>query len=378
MTLTVVAAIAVLLAALPAILFVVNLAEFAPPAWSPPWPESSAARPQQVSLLIPARNEVRSIEGVIASALQSENVELEVLVLDDHSEDETAEIVQRMAEKDTRVRLIHGAPLPAGWNGKQHACYQLANESQFARLAFIDADVRLRPDALVRLITHQEATGVGLLSAFPHQITGTWLEKWMIPLMHFILLGFLPVRRMRRSVDPAYAAGCGQLFVTRKDSYHQAGTHAAIRASRHDGLKLPRAYRIAGLSTDVVDGTSIASCRMYRSAGEVVQGLLKNASEGIANPKLIVPFSIILLGGGVVPWATLPLSMIDPQPLSWVLSLMAIVLSHLPRAIAAGRFQQSWQGVLFHAPALVLFVLLQWLALFNYLRGHQTRWRGRV
>ncbi len=368
---------ATLCAASPAAMFVANRRIFLPPA-KRSLTQTASGIVYEVSLLIPARDEAKGIEAAVRAALASEEVAIEVIVLDDHSTDNTAGIVSAMAQADRRVRLVAGKTLPEGWNGKQHACHQLASAASYDRLVFIDADVRLATDALSRLLSYQDQSGVALLSAFPQQETGTWLEKWIIPLMHFILLGFLPMRRMRTSVDPAYAAGCGQLFLTHQSDYQAAGTHAAIRASRHDGVKLPRAYRAAGLSTDVVDGTTLATCRMYTSAAEVIRGVLKNAIEGIANPKLIVPFTIILIAGTILPWFTMLAAVITGNLPVALLSTVAIVLSHLPRALAARQFRQSWQGVLFHTVSIALFMMLQWIALFNHVRGHKTKWRGRA
>ncbi len=333
---------------------------------------------QSVSVLIPARNEARGIAETVNLALASQDAQVEVVVLDDHSSDRTAEIVNQIAENDSRVRCVAGDPLPAGWNGKQYACVQLAEFASHERLLFLDADVRLRPGALARLIEQQDDNNVALLSAFPHQETGTALEKLIIPMMHFILLGFLPLARMRASSHPAYAAGCGQLFLTRREAYRQAGTHRAICQSRHDGLKLPRIYREAGLMTDVVDGTDLADCRMYRSAGEVIRGVVKNATEGIANPRLIVPFSIVLLGGSVLPVVTLVWSMAEQNPLAIVVSTVGVIVGHLPRAIGAIRFRQSSFGVICHSLATLIFVALQWIALVFHLLGRQIAWRGRT
>jgi hypothetical protein len=255
---------------------------------------------------------------------------------------------------------------------------QLAEAAKFPRLVFIDADVRLRPLALRRLAARQEESDVALLSAFPHQQTGTLLEKMIIPLMHFILLGFLPLSRMRASPHTAYAAGCGQLFMTCRPQYEVAGTHAAIASSRHDGLKLPRAYREAGLMTDLIDGTDLAECRMYHSAAEVIRGVLKNAIEGIASPKLILPFSVVLLGGSVLPVVTLVCGILQGSALIIALSAVGVTLGHLPRAVAAIRLRQSWVGVALHSIAVLIFVLLQWVALANHLLGRQVAWRGRI
>ena len=330
-----------------------------------------------VSVLIPARDEEASIQSSLEAALRSLDVEIEVVVLDDHSADRTSSIVKQLAEKDSRVVYLQGASLPDGWNGKQFACKQLADVASHDNLVFLDADVRLQPHTLCRLLRQQQAEQLSLLSVFPHQETGTWLEKWIIPMMHFILLGFLPFDRMRASPHPAYAAGCGQLFLTSKSDYLKAGTHEAIRGSRHDGLKLPRVYRLAGLMTNVYDGTELAECRMYHSAGEVVRGVLKNATEGIANPRLIFPFSLLLIGGSVLPVVTLIVSLVEGHTLAIILSGIGVVLGHAPRAIAAVKLRQPIQGVICHAPATLVFVILQYVALLNQLRGRQVAWRGR-
>ena len=331
-----------------------------------------------VSVLIPARDEQDGIAASVNAALRNEGVELEVLVLDDHSTDRTAEIVRQLADSDSRVRYLAGEELPEGWNGKQFGCSQLAAAADHSTLVFIDADVRLQSDALQRLMACHETTRVGLLSVFPHQETGTILEKWIIPLMHFVLLGFCPLHRMRSDSSPALAAGCGQLFMTDRDAYRQAGTHAAIRGSRHDGVKLPRAYRAVGLMTDVYDGCDLAECRMYHSATEVVRGVLKNASEGLAGPKLIFPFTILLVGGSVLPICVLAWSLAAGDIVVAAIAATGVLVGHVPRMLAAIRLRQSWLGVICHAPATLLFVILQWAAFLNHLAGRQVAWRGRT
>ncbi|WP_182866971.1 glycosyltransferase [Rhodopirellula sp. JC639] len=374
------------LTALPAVMFLANLSLFqclgaVGLRWCPGLSQSPSddAPPEPcVSILIPARDEASAIGRCVEAALASEKVTTEVIVLDDDSTDATAEIVAQLGQADQRVRLIHGRPLPAGWNGKQHACWQLAAAATYDRFVFLDADVRLAPDALFQLISYHDETGVGLLSTFPHQITGTWLEKWLIPMMHYILLCYLPFSRMRSHPDTGLAAGCGQLFLTSRQDYENAGTHEAIKSSRHDGVKLPRTYRSAGLMTDVVDGTDLAECRMYRGATEVVRGVLKNATEGIAAPKLIVVFSVLLLGASVLPLVALVLSVAENHSVAIAISGVAIVLAHLPRLIAVVRLRQSLFGALCHVPATTVFVLLQWIALANHLAGRQIAWRGRT
>lgn len=354
-----------------------NLRIFRPP----PAPEEPAPLPA-VSVLIPARDEEAVIGASVSAALASRAAEVEVVVLDDRSEDATAEIVRGIARRDGRVRLIPGEDLPPGWCGKQHACWTLAQEARHPLLVFIDADVRLAPDALARLAAGLEATGADLLSGFPRQETVGLLEKLVIPLMHFILLGFLPIARMRRSPDPAYAAGCGQLFITRRGAYDRSGGHSAIRGTLHDGLKLPRAYRLAGLKTDVCDATELAVCRMYRTPGAVWNGLAKNAGEALASPRLIVPMTIVLLVGQVLPALLVPAGLCRfPQP--WpprVLACAAAALgaSYYSRWAPAIRFRQSRLGALLHPLGVLVFLAIQWSAFVRNWAGRPSSWKGRL
>lgn len=332
-----------------------------------------------VSVLVPARNEEQGIARSLASLLTNQGVQFEVIVMDDHSSDRTAFIVKELARGEPRLRLVLAPELPDGWNGKQHACWHLAQLAQHDRLLFVDADVHLASNALTRLLSEHAQGGAALLSGFPQQITGSWAEHVLIPMMHFVLLGYLPLDRMRASTQPQFGAGCGQLFLTSRVDYLAAGGHEAIRQSRHDGLQLPRSYRRVGLSTDLFDASDIASVRMYMGWSSVLQGLQKNATEGIANAKLIAPFSLLLLGSAVLPL----LSLAHGWYYGWPATAMGVLglaslLSFAPRGLLAARLQQSWWGVLLHPLAVVIFVAVQWIAFVRSSCGWgPVAWKGR-
>ena len=385
MVLLVISCILLALALLPLALFVKNLQDFQRACSDPAILERASQIP--VSVLIPARNEESSIGAALDRLIESTHRRFEVLVLDDASEDATAQIVESKSDRFQAIALHRSKGLAPGWNGKQNACWQLAQLAQYDRLLFLDADVRLSPEALVRILAEQEYREAPLVSGFPFQETGSFAEKLLIPMMHYILLGFLPIERMRNSTDPGFAAGCGQLFLAKKADYLQAGGHSALAGSRHDGIKLPRAFRQVGLKTDIFDASDLATCRMYHNLQQVHQGLLKNATEGIANPKLIGPFTILLLGGSVLPiclflwqlvrclegslWSGLPLATLI------ILGLAALV-SWLPRLLAQRRFRQSMLGVLMHPWSVLWFVSLQWTALLRQALRLKTAWRGRL
>jgi hypothetical protein len=360
------------LAALPAVLVAHNLMLFREPP--PPRP---GLRPR-VSLLIPARNEEANIDAAIRAGLASKGVELEVLVLDDHSTDRTSELVLERARRDPRLRLVQAPPLPAGWSGKQHACHVLAGLARHPLMVFVDADVRLAPDALARIVAFFDEYDVGLASGFPHEETGTAGEALIIPLIHVLLLGYLPIYAARRLRIPAFAAGCGQLIAVRREAYGQAGGHVAIKSSRHDGLALPRAFRRAGIATDLFDATSIARCRMYNGAREVWRGFAKNATEGMATP-LALPLWTLLLGGGhVLPFGLLPIAAALGSAPTLMACALAVVCAYGVRIALALRFRQSWVGAALHPVGVAVLLALQWSALVAQLRGRPAVWRDRA
>lgn len=365
------AGIALLFALVPALVYLRNTRYFKLPP-----PDPAHASLSEISVLIPARNEEAAIGAAVEAVLGSHGVRLEVIVLDDHSTDGTAAIVHKLVQQDVRVRLEPSLPLPPGWAGKQHACWQLANHARYPLLAFLDADVRLEPDALARMVAFLHTSKADLVSGFPRQETGTFLERLLIPLIHFVLLGYLPLWRMRAGTAPAYAAGCGQFFLTTREAYVWTGGHSAVKDSFHDGITLPRAYRRAGMMTDVCDATSLATCRMYRSAHEAWNGLAKNAREGLAAPKLIVFTTMMLLCGQVLPVMLLGFAA-EMSPAALAITFAAIAASYYPRFDSVWRFHQPWLGAALHPLGTALLLAIQWYATFRAWIGRPVGWKGR-
>ena len=322
-----------------------------------------------ISVLIPARNEEANIGDACAAVLASTGVEVELVVLDDASTDRTPDILRAIA--DPRLRIASAPKLPPGWSGKQHACHVLGGLARHDLMVFVDADVRLAPDALSRMAGYMARHPVGLASGFPRQVTVTWSEQLLLPLIHFLLLGFLPMAAMLRSGSPGLGAGCGQLFIARKPAYVQSGGHAAIRASLHDGLTLPRAFRRAGLMTGLFDATPFATCRMYASAAQVWEGLCKNATEGMAKPGALPVWTLILFGGQVLPAMLMLLSPSAPAAL-------ALAASSGLRLVLAARFRQPWLAAVLHPLGVLAVLVVQWSSLVRALRGRPATWRGRA
>lgn len=369
--LAILAAICLALALIYTCITLVNLTVFYPP-------QSASGQLFHVSILIPARDEAENIEAAVCGALAQQGVAVEVVVLDDNSSDGTASIVRRLAQHDSRVRLLDGKALPQGWNGKQHACHQLASAAQHPILLFVDADVRLSADAAARLQGHMHSRDLALVSGFPYQITGTFGEALVIPQILVVLLGYLPFPMARSNpADPRFAAGCGQLMMARADAYRQAGGHAAFRHLMHDGLNLPRNIRRAGGRTDITDATPLATCRMYANWADIWSGFTKNATEGMATPRALPVWTMLLGGGHLLPWLLLPVSLLAGAELAATLSAAAIAATLTARVALALRVRQKTLSVLFHPVGVCITLAIQWSALIGARRGRQAVWRGR-
>lgn len=368
--LTGLALIALALSGLYAVVTLANLAIFRVPA--APAGEVALA----ISILIPARDEAANIDAALDAILAQQGVDLEVIVLDDGSSDGTGARVAARAASDPRVRPVRGAGLPVGWNGKQYACHQLAGHARYPVLLFVDADVRLTPDAVSRMWFYLERRRLDLVSGFPHQITRTLVEIVTIPQILVVLLGYLPFPFARMTNGVGFAAGCGQLMMVRAEAYAKAGGHAAFRKRMHDGLNLPRNVRRTGGRTDILDATRIASCRMYDNWADIWQGFTKNATEGMAKPVALPIWTVLLGGGHVLPFVLAPLTWIAGTALAPTLAALGLLA--LARIALALKVRQHPLSVLLHPVGVIVTIWIQWSAFIDARKGRQAVWRGRA
>ncbi len=353
-------------------------------------PEPSAGdEGWSVTVCIPARNEEANLEACVRSVLAAADADSRsrtvVMVYDDGSTDATGEILARLLAEDDRVVAARTTPLPIGWNGKQHACDAMGRQCDTDWMLFTDADVRFAPDALRRtraaLVRASDGgRDVALFSAFPRERTGTVGESLIVPLIHVVLLAYLPFGRMRSTLDPAASAACGQFILCRRDAWLQVGGHGSIRASMHDGVRLPRIFRRGGFPTDVFDGTDLAECRMYRGWGETWRGFTKNAYEGLGHPALLAFITVLHLGGHVAPWIVAALGItgfLTLTTVGWAMLATAIAAQLVLRARLAARFRQSWIGAALHPIGQAMLTVIQWWSLVLHLTGRRS-WRGRT
>ncbi|MFM7261573.1 MAG: glycosyltransferase, partial [bacterium] len=296
-----------------------------------------------------------------------------------------------LAAEDARVVVVPRRALPAGWNGKQHACFRMAEhglayDPALEWFLFTDADVRLEPDAVARALGFAQRADAALVSTVPREMTGSIGEMLLVPLIHFVLMGYLPFGRMRATRDPAASAACGQFILVSRTAYRASGGHEGFRDSMHDGVKFPRAVRRAGLRTDLYDGTESVSCRMYRGFMQTWRGFAKNAYEGLGNLVLLVFITIWHAVGHLVPWLVIVAVILRGEVrgdvhseafTACMLAVAAIGCALAYRALLCVRFRQSWLNVPLHPLSILTLTAVQWWSLWLDRTGRRG-WKGRI
>lgn len=234
-----------------------------------------------LSILIPARNEEKRIEACLQSIVDQRLYPKELIILDDHSTDQTRAIVERFAETYPWIRVQSGQPLKRGWLGKSYACSQLAEAAASDWLLFLDADVRLKRGAVESVYKQLCMQKTGMLSGFPEQKTGTFFEHLVVPMMMFTIGCHLPVKWVRKSKNPAFAAAHGGFIAIEKNCYHDIGGHEAIKDSLVDDMALARRVKEKGFPFTLASIHPFVYMRMYESGQEVWEGFRKNLFPGV-------------------------------------------------------------------------------------------------
>lgn len=251
--------------------FVTTLTYRATPLLTPGDP-CYQADPPLVSVLIPAKDEERSIADCVMSVLAQSYLRIEVLVVDDRSEDGTANVVRGIAAHDPRVRLISVQSLPAGWTGKNHALVCGANQARGDWLLFIDSDTRHEPENLSVLMEYCRQEEADLVSVLPRWRNGSFWERVAQPVAALLLILKSPPHRVNNDADRRTAFANGQYILVRRKTYDAIGGHAAVRDKFVEDIHLARRAKGKGHRVRLVRAPDLTSTRMYTSLRALVRG----------------------------------------------------------------------------------------------------------
>jgi hypothetical protein len=337
-------------------------------------PGRSPAPPvERVSVLLPLRDEAHRVGPTLAALLLALGhvPRVELLVLDDGSTDGTGDVVHRRCGTDRRVRLITGTDRPDGWLGKTWACWQLARQAdpRSTVLVFMDADVLLAPRALPAVVDLLRSNGLDLVSPYPRQIAEGVAERLVQPLLQWSWLTTLPLRLAERSTRPSSAAANGQLLAVDRATYDRAGGHRAVRGAVLDDIALLRAVKAIGGRGGMVDGTELASCRMYHGWAQLRDGYTKSLWSAFGGP-----------GRGLAAATGLGLVYGWPAAAALAGSRVGAVgyLAAVAGRVLTGRRTggRVWPDALAHPASVAVF---GWLVARSTRENHRgaLRWKGR-
>jgi len=365
----------------------VNVASFGGlrPA-APPPPEDAPL----VSILVPARNEARNIEACVGSLLMQDYPHYELIVLDDHSDDGTGEIVRRLGLGDSgNRRVISGEPLPVGWTGKSWACHQLSLAARGDYLFFTDADTTHAPGTLSAVVAAACAYRADLLSAWPRLITKTPGEKLVIPMIlllgmvmypHWLvlLLQMYPnvAARLPTAARRMLGAANGQFIFFTRAAYERIGGHAALRDHLVEDVALGRAVAARmgeGMRLLNCESLRFSTCRMYRSFPEVWEGFTKNMRAAFENSLA----GFLGIGAMQVCGFLLPFVFVFVPGPARPLVIMQVGVIYLIRIVLTLRFRTSWTGCLLH-PLGEALALAIGLNSWRRLATKGVTWKGRT
>ena len=329
-----------------------------------------------VSVLVPARDEAARIGACLEGLARQRYERLEVIVLDDCSEDRTGEIARSFEGRVPGLRVLDGEPLPPGWVGKPHACARLAREARGEWLLFTDADVVHAPESVARAIAIARATGADLLTALPRQQTGTFAERLVIPLLYFLVAGFLPMFALPFARWWRLAAASGQYMLFRREAYEAIGGHEAVRDRIVEDVELARAVRRARRRLVIADGRQLATCRMYEGWDEIVEGFSKNAFAGAGGSAVTLALmASVAIALFVVPPAGLVVSLAVGAPAAWFAAETALALAS--RVVLALYFRQPLASALLHPIAVLAAIRIALRSFWLTRSGAGVAWRGR-
>lgn len=322
-----------------------------------------------VSVLIPARNEAENIINLIQSLKAQLYSNIEVIIVDDHSTDDTFTLAKKYINDDTRFQIIKGEKLPQGWLGKNHACYQLSQKATGKYFLFIDADVTLAPNAIQSALAEVQTKNLALLSLFPDQQMQSFAEKIVVPVMHYLLLSLLPLRLIYKSKNPAFAAANGQFMFFDAKFYKENQFHKHFYNIVIEDIAIIKYMKQKEMAVETLLGNSLVNCRMYNNYAQAKEGFSKNLFAGFNNNIVLMSFYFFFI---FISYFIISFYLSIPLIL---LFLVLIVVMRISIAILAK--QNIFEQLLLHPVQMCMLIYLAFLSYFRK-KQKQITWKGRV
>jgi chlorobactene glucosyltransferase len=333
-----------------------------------------------LSVVVPARDEARSIERCVRSLLTQTLDDLELIVVDDRSSDETPAILERLAREDARLRVVRGATLPDGWVGKPWALAQGAQAARGTWLLFTDADTWHAPAACSSALGFVLTRDADALSLSTYQELGTPAERAVLPaILGMILIACGSMEALNDPSRPEHALANGQYLLVSRQAYDALGGHDALRGALVEDVEFARRLKADGrYRLLIAGGEPFVRVRMYRSLREIWDGFTKNmyaAARG--DLRALGGAAMVLSALSIVPAALAVDAIARRRPVRACEALLCLAMGG---AVAARGFRFTWlpRHLAWWAPLGYAFcgaVVLN--STLCVLSGRGVEWRGR-
>ena len=332
-----------------------------------------------ISVLVPARDEEANIETCLKSLQEQDYPNFEILVMDDHSSDNTAAIVGQLAARDSRIRLFESEPLPEGWAGKPFACYQLAQKAKGSWFLFVDADTIHAPHMLRSVLSKAIESRTGLLSGFPRQLANSLPQKIAIPVLYFVIMSWLPIWWLHRSRKPRPSLAIGQFLLFPREDYWRIGGHQAVKSRIIEDVWLGVEINRSGSRHIAIDLSPVVSCNMYRDVGSMWEGFIKWIYSVAALSRLGLA---MLLAAGYVfylapfywLWRELFVA-----PTGWgAIIIFQVVMVFGMRWLVDSRFKEPVVSAFLHPLGFSFLILSALYGGSRQIVGAGVRWKNRL
>jgi hopene-associated glycosyltransferase HpnB len=325
----------------------------------------------EITAVIPARNEAAIIQRTLLS-VATQGPDLKIILIDDGSEDSTAEMARRLARSN--LRIVQSAPLPDGWSGKLWALEQGRQQVTTRYTLFLDADIKLTRGIIKALkdkMRHQAAQFISLM-AVPSMASG-W-EKLLMPAFIYFFNALYPFRRVNLPNSNMAAAAGGCILVETR-VLEQIGGFESIKSAVIDDCAFARRVKLQGFKIWLGLTHSVESIRGYKKLKEIGDMVARSAFAQLHySLGLLMLCTFVLLLLYALPAFTVASSNGVMRYLS-LASLGIMLLTYLP---TLRFYRRSWAWALCLPLIATFFLAMTWTSAIRYWRGERTRWKGRV
>jgi len=334
-----------------------------------------------VSVLIPARNEENNIGRCLRSLVKQDYHNIEILVLDDNSIDNTGVIVSSWAGRDGRVKLITGKHLIKGWKGKSYACHQLSLEAKGRYLIFTDADTLHFPYSVSSAVAALEANNLDALSVFPRQIMVSVHERLVVVFINIAVLALMPIILIKKMRSPKLCIANGQFILFKRETYDSIGGHRNIRKDIVEDVAISKQVKKHGFRFMIFDGRQSIHCRMYNGVSEVIGGFSKfifaAMNYSIASLASVIFFVLLLFLAPII-FLLFGLFLEDWPLLININLILQVSVIFIIRVVMTFRFRSRIIDIVLHPLSMFYITILSINSVYQARFGKGIYWKDRV